>query len=117
MMLEESTALNVKHTYITNNWSKMVDLIYTSILNNDKKKISQMVNFLVDLAEAKTLQDGWTYKKGKEMDKKAGGCWRAGPSGPCLSHMAEFVNYYFIGYMIGSVSLRDYMNEKEFKII
>ena len=89
-------------------------VVHNTISKGDKDKINKAIQYLIKVAENKTLLNTITLK---QLESKPG-CWKNGdPTSPCWYHQYENAARSWTIFMLGATQLKPHMTEKEFKIV
>ena len=88
--------------------------VHNAIGSGNQDKIDEAIQYLIKVAENKTLLNTITPK---QLQSKPA-CWKNGdPASPCWYHEYEVAYQSWSLVMIGATQLKPYMTEKEFKVV
>ena len=105
---------SVNHLNLTGPMTMFAVATHNAVGNNDEEDISAAKKILIKVAIANVLLDTIS----KEELKKKPKCWKDGnPEAPCWYHAYEFARDAFTNYLIIAIYLKDYLNDKELKIV
>ena len=105
---------SVNHLNLTGPMTMFAVATHNAVGSNDKEDINAAKEILIKIAEANVLLDTIS----KEELKKKPKCWKDGnPEAPCWYHAYEFARDAFTNYLIIAIYLKDYLNNKELKIV
>ena len=105
---------DVPHEVITKPASIFAAVAHKAIANGDEDKINKAKQYLIKIAESKTLLNTITLNQLKNKPK----CWKNGdPNSPCWSHQYSMARQAWTIVMVGATQLKPYMTKKEFKVV
>ena len=105
---------SVNHKNLTGPIKLFAVATHTAVGNNDENEINSAKEVLVKIAKANVLMDTISAE---ELKKKPN-CWKDGnPEAPCWGHAFEFARDAFTNYLIIATYLREFLDDKEFKIV
>ena len=102
------------HDVISYPAKTFVAAVHNAIGSGNQDKIDEAIQYLIKVAENKTLLNTITPK---QLQSKPA-CWKNGdPASPCWYHEYEVAYQSWSLVMIGATQLKPYMTEKEFKVV
>ena len=103
-------SLTVKHDYISDRWSMLLMLTYSSVAKNNTQQKNILKNQLLKFAKSPA------FLSTKTLSEVNHGCYKTGPSSPCETHTPLHYSHMYTSLIISAALLKDDLTSNE-KII